>query len=176
MAKMPSVMTGSHNFAQVPTAQIPRSSFDRSSGYKTTFNAGNLIPFFVDEVLPGDTVSINMAGFARLSTPLRPFMDNVFMNTFFFFVPYRLVWTNWKRFMGEQDNPTDSTSYVIPQIVSTAGTGYGEMSIYDYMGIPTKVPGLTHSALPLRAYNLIWNQWFRDQNLQNSETGKGEND
>lgn len=166
MARIPSVME--HSFSRVPRAEIPRSSFDRSSGYKTTFDAGYLVPVFVDEALPGDTFSLNMTAFARLSTPLHPFMDNVFLNSFFFFVPYRLLWSNFQRFMGEQDNPGDSTDYTVPQIVSTAGAGYGEMSVFDYMGIPTKVPGLSHSALPLRAYNLVWNEWFRDQNLQNS--------
>lgn len=167
MARMPSTGGPSHNFAQVPRAEIPRSSFDRSSGYKTSFDAGYLIPVFRDEVLPGDTFSLNMAGFCRLSTPLRPFMDNVFLNSFFFFVPLRLLWTNFRKFMGEQDNPGDSTSYTIPQIVSPVG-GYGEQSLYDYMDLPTKIAGITHSALYLRAYNLIWNEWFRDQNLQNS--------
>lgn len=165
MARMPSVM--GHTFSQVPKAEIQRSRFDRSHGYKTSFNAGELIPVFVDEVVPGDTFSVNMTGFCRLSTPLRPFMDNVFLNSFFFFVPLRLVWNNFQRFMGEQLNPGDSTDFTIPQIVSPVG-GYGEQSIYDYMQLPTKVPGLSHSALWLRAYNLIWNQWFRDQNLQNS--------
>lgn len=166
---MRSVMHTGHNFAQVPRAEIQRSSFDRSSGYKTTFNAGLLIPFFADEVLPGDTFALNSTIFARLSTPLRPVMDNVFINTFYFFVPNRLIWSNWQRFMGEQDNPTDSVDYLVPQITSPAG-GYTEMSIYDYLGIPTKIANLSHSALWLRAYNLIWNQWFRDQNLQNSVT------
>lgn len=168
MSRMPSVMQ--HSFAQVPRAEIPRSSFDRSSSYKTTFNAGLLIPVFVDEALPGDTFSLNMTAFARLSTPLHPFMDNVFLNSFFFFVPYRLIWDNFRKFMGQQDNPGDSTDYTVPQIVSTAVTGYGEMSIFDYLALPTKVPGFSHSALPLRAYNLIWNEWFRDQNMQNSVT------
>jgi len=167
MARQPSVMPAQHDFSQVPRAEIPRSSFDRSHGLKTAFDAGWLIPVFVDEALPGDTFSLSMTGFGRLSTPLRPFMDNVFVNSFFFFVPYRLIWSNFQRFMGEQDNPGDSTSYLVPQIVSPVG-GYAEQSIYDYMGLPTKVPGMSHSALPLRAYNLIYNEWFRDQNLQNS--------
>lgn len=167
MARMPSTMGPNHDFARVPRAEIPRSSFDRSNGYKTSFNAGYLIPVFNDEVLPGDTFSLNMTGFCRLSTPLRPFMDNVFLNSFFFFVPLRLLWTNFPKFMGQQDNPGDSTSYTIPQIVSPAG-GYGEMSIFDYYDLPTKVAGFSHSALYLRAYNLIWNEWFRDQNMQNS--------
>lgn len=156
-----------HQFSQVPRADIPRSSFDRSHGYKTTMNAGLLIPFFVDEALPGDTFNLHANLFMRLATPLHPFMDNMFVDTFFFAVPYRLVWDNWQRFNGEQDNPGDSVSYLVPQRVSP-GTGYGELSLYDYMGLPTKVPAMTHSALPLRAYNLIWNQWFRDENLQNS--------
>lgn len=163
---IPSVM--SHDFSRVPRAEIPRSSFDRSSGYKTTFDAGYLIPFYWDEALPGDTFNLNLQGFARLATPLHPFMDNVAMNTFFFFVPNRLVHTNWVKMMGEQDNPGDSTDFTTPQIVSTAGTGYLEGSIFDYFRLPTAVPGLSHSALPLRAYNLIWNTWFRDQNLQDS--------
>ena len=164
--RLPSVM--SHDFSRVPRAEIPRSSFDRSHGVKTTFDAGYLVPIFVDEALPGDTFNLSMTGFARLATPLHPFMDNVFMNSFFFAVPMRLVWENWVKMMGEQKNPGDSTDYVTPQIVSTAVTGYAENSLYDYFGLPTKVPGLSHSALPLRAYQLIWNEWFRDQNLQQS--------
>lgn len=163
---MPSIMT--HSFSQVPRAEIPRSSFDRSHGLKTAFDSGLLIPIFVDEALPGDTFNLNMTGFGRLATPLRPFMDNVFVNTFFFAVPLRLVWANFQKFMGEQDNPGDSTDYLVPHIFSTPLTGYAENSIYDYFGIPTKVPDVGHSALPLRAYNLIWNTWFRDQNLQAS--------
>lgn len=167
MARMPSTTQVSHSFAQVPRAEIPRSSFDRSSGYKTTFDAGWLIPVFNDEVLPGDTFNLSMTGFCRLSTPLRPFMDNVFLNSFFFFVPLRLLWTNFVKFMGQQDNPGDSTSYTIPQIVAPAG-GYAEQSLYDYFDLPTKIAGISHSALYMRAYNLIWNEWFRDQNMQNS--------
>lgn len=164
---MKSVMSSSHTFAQVPRAEIPRSSFDRSSGYKTALDAGLLIPIFVDEALPGDTFSLSTTCFGRLSTPLRPFMDNVMYSTFYFFVPMRLVWQNAQKFFGEQENPGDSTDYIIPQMFAPAG-GYQENSIADYMGIPTKVPLLEHSALPMRAYNLIWNEWFRDQNLQNS--------
>jgi len=167
MARNPTTMKQGHDFSRVPTAEIPRSSFDRSSSHKTTFDAGFLIPIFGDEVLPGDTFNLDMTGFCRLSTPLRPFMDNVFLNSFFFFVPLRLLWTNFPKFMGQQDNPGDSTSFTIPQIVSPAG-GYGEQSIYDYFELPTKIAGYTHSALYLRAYNLIWNEWFRDQNMQNS--------
>lgn len=169
----PSIMN--HNFSQVPEAEIPRSSFDRSHGLKTAFNAGLLVPIFWDDVLPGDTFTMNMTGFARLATPLHPFMDNVMMNTFFFFVPNRLLWDNWEKQMGAQDNPGDSTDFITPQMVSTAVTGYDENSLFDYFGIPTKVPGLSHSALPIRAYQEIWNTWFRDQNLQNTRpTPKGD--
>lgn len=167
---MRSVMPSSHTFAQVPRAEIPRSSFDRSSGHKTAFDAGYLVPVFVDEVLPGDTFSLNMSVFARLATPIFPFMDNVFINSFFFFVPYRLVWDNFQKFMGEQTNPGDSTDYLVPQMLAPDTTGYGEQTIYDYMGLPTKVDDFAHSSLPFRAYNLIWNEWFRDQNMQDSVT------
>lgn len=156
-----------HQFSQVPEADIPRSSFDRSHGVKTTFNAGALVPIYVDEALPGDTFHMNMTMFGRLATPLHPFMDNMFLDTFFFAVPIRLVWSNWKRFNGEQDNPADSTSYLVPTVTAPAG-GYTEQSLSDYMGIPTKITGLTHSVLWHRAYNKIWNAWFRDENLQNS--------
>lgn len=168
MARMPSVMN--HDFSRVPRAEIPRSSFDRSHGLKTAFDAGYLIPVFVDEALPGDTFNLNMTGFARLATPLHPFMDNVYINSFFFAVPIRLLWTNFRKQMGEQTNPGDSIDYTTPQIVSTLAS-HTEGSIFDYMGVPVGVDGLSYSCLPLRAYNLIWNQWFRDQNLQNSFGG-----
>ncbi|AXL15546.1 major capsid protein [Microviridae sp.] len=155
-----------HQFSQVPKAQIQRSSFNRSHGLKTTFNGGALVPILVDEVLPGDSFNCHLTAFARLATPIYPVMDNMFMETFFFFVPNRLLWDNWQRFNGEQSSPGDSTDFVIPQIVSPATTGFIENTIYDYMGIPTQVPNLSFSALHLRAYNLIWNEWFRDQNLQ----------
>lgn len=170
---MKSVM--SHNFSQVPRADIPRSQFNRSHGYKTTFDSGYLVPVYVDEALPGDTFTLNMASFARLGTPIVPFMDNMFQDSFFFAVPIRLVWDNWEKFNGQQKNPGDSTDYLIPQVVSPVG-GYLVSSLSDHFGIPTQVPGLSTSALWHRAYNLIWNEWFRDQNLQNSldvPTGDG---
>jgi len=163
---MRSVM--SHSFSQVPQAKIPRSSFNRSGGYKTTLDAGYLVPVFVDEVLPGDTFTLNMSVFARLATPLHPFMDNVFLDSFFFFVPNRLVWTNWQKFNGEQDDPGDSTDYMTPIMTSPGAGGYTVGSLQDYFGLPTGVTGYVHQAMPLRAYNLIYNEWFRDQNLQNS--------
>ncbi len=159
----------SHQFSRVPAAEIPRSSFDRSHGHKTTFDAGELIPIFHDEALPGDTLNLNMTAFARLATPIHPFMDNMYLDTFFFAVPIRLLWENWERFNGAQDDPSDSTSFVIPQIVPTpASGGYVAGDLFDYLGLPTEVEDITNSALYSRAYNLIWNTWFRDQNLQDS--------
>lgn len=157
-----------HNFSQVPKANIPRSAFDRSHGYKTTFDAGNLIPVFIDEALPGDTMSLNMACFARLNTPLTPVMDNIYLDIFFFAVPIRLIWNNFHKFNGAQDDPGDSTDYTVPIMTATAGTGYTEMTLGDYFGIPTKVAALEHSSLFHRSYNLIFNEWFRDQNLTDS--------
>ena len=163
-----------HQFAMVPQADIPRSKFDRQSTHKTCFNAGDLVPVYVDEVLPGDTISIGATLFGRLATPIFPVMDNLHLDIQWFFVPNRLVWDNWVRMMGQQDNPADSISYSVPQIVSKSG-GYDVGSVFDYMGLPTAgqvTAGNTysHSALFLRGYTLIWNEWYRDQNLQNSVT------
>lgn len=161
-----------HQFSMIPSAQIPRSRFRVQRTHKTTFDAGLLIPFYVDEVLPGDTFNFRATMFARLSTPLFPIMDNMYLDSFYFFVPCRLVWDNWNRFMGEQPNPDDSTSFVIPKQSTPAG-GYAINSLQDYMNLPTvgqveSGKTVQHSALPLRAYNLIWNEWFRDENLQDS--------
>jgi len=161
----PSVMK--HSFSQVPKVQIQRSTFDRSHGHKSTFDSGVLYPILVDEMLPGDTFNLNMTGFCRLATPIHPLMDNMYMDTQFFAVPLRLVWDNFQRFMGEQRDPGDSTDFLVPQIVSPTG-GYDFDTIYDHMGIPPKVASLSHSALFLRAYNLVYNEWYRDQNLQDS--------
>ena len=163
-----------HQFTTIPKADIPRSKFDCQSTHKTTFDAGYLVPVYVDEVLPGDTFNLNMTAFARLSTPLFPIMDNMVMDSFFFFVPNRLIWTNWQKFMGQQENPADSISYVIPQQVSPL-SGYAIGSLQDYMGLPTLGQvtignTVSHCAFWPRAYNLIWNEWFRDENLQNSVT------
>lgn len=162
--KMQSVMK--HSFSEVPKAEIQRSAFNRTHGYKTTFDAGYLIPFYVDEVLPGDTFNVDATLFGRLATPITPFMDNMFLDVQYFAVPIRLVWDNFNRFMGEQINPGDTTDYVVPQIVSPNG-GWLVSSLSDYFGLPTEVAGLSVSSLWHRAYNLIWNEWYRDQNLQN---------
>jgi Capsid protein (F protein) len=161
-----------HQFSMIPKAEIPRSSFNIQTAHKTTFDAGYLIPVYVDEVLPGDTFNLKMTAFARLATPLYPTMDNLVLDSFFFFVPNRLIWSNWQKFMGQQDNPGDSISYVVPTITSPA-SGYAVGSVFDYMGLPTvgQVTAgqtITHNALHLRGLNLIWNEWFRDENLQNS--------
>lgn len=159
-------------FAVAPQVGISRSRFDLSFPYKATFDAGNLIPFLIQEVLPGDSFKLRTTAFARLATPLHPTLDNLHLESFYFFCPNRLVWENWQRFMGEQDNPTDSTDYAIPRI--TGSTPVGEGSPSDYMGIPINlIPNDTRiSALPFRAINLIWNQWFRDENLQDSRPVK----
>lgn len=169
-----------HQFSMIPRASVPRSSFQIEKSLKTTFDAGYLVPFYLDEVLPGDTFNLRATLFGRLATPLFPVMDNLHLETFFFFVPNRLVWSNWRKFMGEQANPADSISFVIPQQVSPA-SGYPILTLQDYFGLPTvgQVAGgntVSHSALPLRGYNLIYNEWFRDENLQNSvtvDTGDG---
>lgn len=154
-------------FSEVPVAHIGRSTFDRSCSVKTTFNTGDLIPFFVDEILPGDTFSIDTAKVVRLQTPLTPFMDNLYLDTYYFFVPDRLVWEHWKEFQGENTDSAwvSQTVYTVPQVNAPAG-GWSAGTIADYMGIPTNVAGISVNAMPFRAYALICNEWFRDQNLQ----------
>lgn len=154
-------------FATNPTnLDISRSKFERSHTIKTSFNVGDIIPFYVDEVLPGDTFQIDTSKVVRLQTPVTPFMDNIYLDTYYFFVPNRIVWEHWKQFQGENTESAwlPTTEYTVPQIVSPEG-GFAEGTIADYFGIPTKVPGLSVNALPFRAYALICNDWFRDQNL-----------
>lgn len=158
------------HFAMIPRADIPRSTFKMETAHKTTFNAGQLIPVFIDEILPGDEFNLHLTAFARMATPIYPLMDNLHMEHHAFFVPNRIVWDNWEKFMGSQDNPGDSISFLVPQV--TKGTPYSPLSLGDYMGLPTTGQGaaatVTANALPFRAYNLIWNEWYRDENLQNS--------
>lgn len=159
-----------YRFSEVPEANIPRSTFNRTHTYKTTFDSGYLIPFYVDEVLPGDTFKAKFSLFARMATPIVPIMDNLYLDTHIFYVPSRIVWDNWNKFMGEQENPGDSIDYLIPTLANSE-TGVETQSIYDYFGIPTGVPFTSNSpinALPLRAHNLIYREWFRDENLQDS--------
>ena len=160
-----------HRFSQVPSVSVPRSQLDRSHGHKTTFDAGYLVPVYVDEILPGDTFNLGMSAFARLATPIHPIMDNIFMESFFFFVPLRLVWNNFEKFMGAQDDPGDSTDYTVPQFTGVR-TEVTTGSLFDYLGWPIDDATVTDTyavnSLHTRAYNLIWNEWFRDENLQDS--------
>jgi hypothetical protein len=169
-------------FAQAPQVDIQRSTFDRSSGHKTTFNAGKLVPIYVDEVLPGDTFEMKTSAIIRGSTPIYPVMDNANLDIYFFYVPNRLVWDHWKEFNGENTTSKweQTVEYSIPQMAPPLSTGtiptagWEKGTLADYMGIPTQVgpgasqtnPQYTVNHLPFRAYCLIWNEWFRDQNLQ----------
>lgn len=164
------------HFAMIPQANIRRSVFDRSHVYKTTFNEGQLIPYFIDEVIPGDTFTLNPVEFCRLATPVVPFMDNIYVESFFFFVPSRLVYDKWVNLCGEQENPEDSTDYLVPTVSLT-----GDMTnkLPDYMGISCAsgtFNNVSVNCLPFRCYWTIWNEWFRDENLQKSvKVSKGEN-
>lgn len=159
--------TEAHFSANPTNLDMPRSKFDRSTQHKTTINTGDLVPIFVDEVLPGDTMVMDLSAIARMATPIYPVMDNAFMDIYFFAVPNRLVWEHWREFMGENRTSAweQETEYSIPQTTAPAG-GWAKDSIADYMGIPTKISGLSVSSLFFRAYALIWNEWFRDENLK----------
>ena len=164
---MPSAMT--HAFSMVPKADIPRSQFSRTHGWKGTFDSGYLIPFYVDEALPGDTFNLQCTTLVRMATPIVPVMDNLYVDTFYFFVPNRLIWEHWKQFNGENTatKGIQTTNYLVPTVTSDGTTGIVNGTLYDYMGIPTGngAKGLTFNNLHGRAYNLIYNEWFRDQNF-----------
>lgn len=165
------------HFNQVPNLEITRSRFKRDQDIKLTFDAGKLIPFYVDEVLPGDTFSIDQSAIVRMTTPIFPVMDNAYLDYYYFFVPNRILWEHWKEFMGEvTDEPwVQTVEYTVPTIKITGTSDTDklpkEASILDYMGIPTKFVGAGKSAeinaLPIRAYVKIWAEWFRDQNVDN---------
>lgn len=160
-----------HRFSDAPAMYMKRTKFDRSHVYKTTFDSGKLIPVFVDEVLPGDTARMSVNYFARLATPIKPIMDNIYLDWFFFFVPNRLVWDHWQNFCFEQEDPEDRTDYVIPTVTASGNSGNAYIgSLWDYFGLPTNTSGNISgiNALPFRAVYLIWNEWFRDENLQKS--------
>lgn len=158
-----------HAFSMTPAAHIPRSTFNRSFGRKDAFFFDLLYPIYIDEILPGDTVKLKTNAFVRLAPLVNPPMDNMYLDFFFFFVPNRLVWTNWERFCGAQDNPGSSTSYVIPTTsITVSANTPGEL--YEKMGIPLGSGTQVVNALPFRAYNLIYNTWFRDENINNSIT------
>lgn len=154
-------------FAQVPRAEIRRARFKRDFSNITTINEGDLVPLYVDEVLPGDTISCDLNGLIRMSTPLYPVMDNCYLDTYAFFVPCRLVWEHWENLMGQNDSTywAETTEYSVPQTTAPSG-GWNVGTIADYMGIPTGVTGISVNSMPFRAYARIWNEWFRDENLQ----------
>tara|TARA_Y100001968_G_C19443512_1_gene763933 strand:+ start:2722 stop:4314 length:1593 start_codon:yes stop_codon:yes gene_type:complete len=160
--RMPTTQT--KDFSRGPVANVQRSVFDRSFGLKTTMNSGYLVPIFTDNIYPSDTFQVEAHGFGRLATPITPFMDNLYITTFFFFCPYRIIWNNFEKFMGERENPGDSIDYLVPQVQNHTTTSG---SLYDYLGIPVGV-SLSFNNLYARAFNLIYNTWFRDQNLQDS--------
>lgn len=160
-----------HRFSDAPAMYMKRTKFDRSHVYKTTFDSGKLIPVFIDEVLPGDTTRMSVNYFARLATPIKPIMDNIYLDWFFFFVPNRLVWEHWQNFCFEQEDPDDSTDYVIPTVSATGNSENAYIgSLWDYFGLPVNTSGNLSgiNALPFRGVYLIWNEWFRDENLQKS--------
>lgn len=162
---MQSVMK--HDFSRIPTTDMPRSGFDRSHGLKTAFDSGYLVPIEIQEVLPGDDVSMDANIFARLAPAVTPVMDNVFLETQWFFCPSRLLWTNFVKMMGERVNPRDSIDFLVPQITAPE-SGFAVGSLADYFGIPTGIGGLKVNALPFRMYAKVWDDWYRDENLQNS--------
>lgn len=160
----------SHKFSQIPSVSVPRSTFDRSHNLKTTFDAGYLIPILCDEALPGDTFQLNMTTYARLATPIFPVLDNMVLTSFFFAVPYRLIYDDWDKFNGAQDNPGDLAGdgeFLLPIFNQPGGT-YAVGTLHDYLGLPTDIPDQVHHTLFHRAYNLIWNEWFRAEDLQDS--------
>ena len=159
--------TESH-FAMTPTVNIGRSKFDRSFDMKTTFNCGDLIPIFLSDVLPGDSLKMRTSEVVRMMTPIAPVMDNCYLDTYFFFVPNRLVMDHWVNLMGENDTApwAQTVEYEIPQVEAPTG-GWHKGSLADYFGIPTEVDGFKISALPGRCYCKVYNDWFRDENLKN---------
>lgn len=174
---MPSQMN--HNFSEIPSAEIQRSVFNRKSAYKTTLNVNYLVPFHVDEVLPGDTFNLQATLFARLATPIVPFMDNLYMETFHFYCPNRLLWDNWVKLMGEEDDPGDTNVFLVPIITVNTGSGVGIESLQDYMGIPHNIDDFAFTNLHGRLYNKVYKEWFRHQDLQNSpviDTDNGPDD
>ncbi len=159
-----------HSFSEVPQVQIPRSVFNRNYSHKTTFDIDDLIPFYCDEALPGDTINLKASVFCRLNTPIAPIMDNMYMEVFYFSVANRIIWENWERFNGAQDVPGASIAYTVPQVTGPGGGGYAADSLFDHFGIPTEIANLNVNAFHSRAYNKIWNEWFRSQDLQDSLT------
>jgi len=168
---LPGTTQGQHDFARIPRSHVPRSVFNRSCGMKTTLNFGEITPIFIDEALPGDTMQMNPTIFARLATQIVPVVDNMYIDMHWWAVPNRIIWDNWQKFCGEQIDPGDSTDYEVPIVTATAG--FAANGFYDHIGIPPginfpSVPGISN--LYGRAMNKIWNDWYRDENLQDSIT------
>lgn len=159
-------------FSQMPSVNIGRSIFDRSFTHKTSFNAGLLIPLMVEEVIPGSTYQLKTSFLIRSQTPIRPVMDDAYLDVYHFFVPCRLVWKHWEEFMGaNKSGPwVQQPTYTVPQVTAiNANSMFQENSVADYMGIPCRLaaPSLKVNALPFRCYSLIWNEYFRDENIDN---------
>ncbi|QXP44257.1 MAG: major capsid protein [Arizlama microvirus] len=159
-----------HNFSVVPSVKTTRTKFKRDSAFHTSFDAGWIVPFFCDEIIPGDSMKVNTTHFARLATAIKPIMDNLYLDVHYFFCPNRLVWPNWVKLQGERDAVDDDIDYTVPEMTATATTGYAIGSLYDYFGLPTGVPGYKHSALPIRMYYEIYNNWYRPQDIIDSLT------
>ncbi len=162
---MQSVMA--HSFGNTPGITAPRSFFDRSSGFKLAIDADFLYPIFLDEIIPGDSMKMKAKVFGRMNTPIHPIMDNLHIDVFWFYVPYRILFDNFRYMLGEQDSPGDSIDFTFPTMTSTTATGYLDDSLHDFLGIPPGVPDFVHCSLAHRAYNAINQHWFRNQNLQN---------
>lgn len=166
------------HFNQIPEIKASRTRFNRDQTILTTFDSGKLIPFYVDEVLPGDTFNVDTAAIIRMTTPKYPVFDDAFIDFYYFYCPNRILWDDFKQFMGEAENTPwmPTKNYTVPQIIvkGTAAEGLPkENSILDYMGVPTKVKALfLINALPIRAYVMIWNEFFRDENVDNAATWK----
>lgn len=158
-----------NQFAQLPSVSIPRSAFDLSHGYKTTLDAGYLYPILAQEVLPGDSLNLKASMLCRLATPITPFMDNIYLETQFFFIPNRILWQHWVNMMGEREDPDSSTDYICPVDTAPDSTGFTVGNLYDYFGVPTGVPGIEVNALYRRAYYRCWNEWYRAEFLQDSD-------
>ena len=159
-------------FSAVAEINVPRNIFEQDWNWKGTINESYLYPVFWDEVVPGDTLKLNSTFFGRLSTPFVPVLDNIYLDYHLFYVPFRILWDNYKKFCGEKVNPSDSTQYVMPTLTSDSTTGFPIGSLYDYFGMPTAIPSMTINSgvMYLRAYNFIWNEWYRCEYLQNSVT------
>ena len=159
-----------HSFGKTPSVSAPRSHFDRSSGFKTAIDADYLYPIFLDEILPGDTMKMKAKIVGVMNTPINPIMDNLHCDVFWFYAPYRILFDNFKYMLGQQDSPGDSIDFTFPTMTSTTTTGYADDSLHDFLGIPPGVPDFVHCSLAHRAYNQIWQYWFRNQSLQNEVT------